>query len=45
MSLIWVFLLVFFIAPQVFAQTPVLTAVVVTDGIDVSLSESTPGTF
>ena len=42
-SLIWFFLLVFFIAPQVFAQTPVLTAVVVTDGIDVSLSESTPG--
>ena len=43
MSLIWFFLLVFFIAPQVFAQTPVLTATVVTDGIDVSLSESTPG--
>ena len=43
MSLIWVFLLVFFIAPQVFAQTPVLTAVVVPDGIDVSLSGSTPG--
>ena len=43
MSLVRVFLLLFFISPQVFAQTPVLTADVVTDGIDVSLSENTPG--
>ena len=44
MSLMWVFLLLFFIAPQAFAQdTPMLTADVVTGGVDVSLSGDTPG--
>ena len=43
MSLIWVFLLVFFIAPQVFAHSGhgthrTLSATVVTGGIDVTLS-------